>query len=152
MDRTKQDGQDVKTMTIFKLTSHVNGDFETVTATQRGGQILVELPGGASLARNIRQATKMAADALGPALERAGRSNSAWGLHVSAGGAAATFGKFPEGPGFPERIGRPARPSEPVSRIFNEWEHHDGTPLGALHAAIKIIEIYVERRPETVAA
>lgn len=139
-------------MTIFKLTSHVNGDFETVTATQRGRQIMVELPGGTSIARNVRQATKLAADALGPALERAGRTNSAWGLHVSAGGAAATFGKFPEDPGSPGRIGRPARPSEPVARIFNEWEHHDGTSLGALDAAIKIIEIYVERRPEMAAA
>lgn len=61
-------------MTIFTLTSHVNGNFETVSATQRGRQIVVELPGGTSIARNVRQATELAADALGPALERAGRN------------------------------------------------------------------------------
>lgn len=139
-------------MTIFTLTSHVNGSFETVTATRRGAQIVVETRGGPALARNVRQATKLAAEALGPALERAGRTGSAWGLYVSVGGAAAIFGTFPEDPLSPGLTGRPGRPSAPVVQIFNEWERHDGTPLGALDAALKIIEIYAERRPERAAA
>jgi hypothetical protein len=138
-------------MTIFTLTSHVNGTFETVTATRRGAQIVVDTRGGPTPARNVRHATKLAAETLGPALERAGRTDSAWGLYVNAG-ASATFGRFPENPLSPTLTGPPARPSEPIVQIFNEWERHDGTPLGALDAALKIIEIYAERRPERAAA
>lgn len=138
-------------MTIFTLTSHVNGSFETVTATRRGAQIVVEARGGPALARNVRHATKLAAETLGPALERAGKTGSAWGLYVDAG-ASATFGRFPEDPLSPTLTGPPARPSEPIVQIFNEWERHDGTPLGALDAALKIVQIYAERRPERAAA
>lgn len=139
-------------MTIFTLTSHVNGSFETVTATRRGAQIVVETRGGPALARNVRQASRVAADALGPALERAGRTDSAWGLYVNVAGAAAIFGKFPEEPMSPSLTGPRARPSDPIVHIFNEWKRHDGTPLGALNAALKIIEIYAEQRPERAAA
>lgn len=139
-------------MTIFTLTSHVNGNFETVTATRRGAQIVVETRGGPALARNVRQATRLAAEALGPALERAGRTDSAWGLHVSVADAAAIFGEFPEKPMSPSLTGPRARPSEPIARIFHEWKRHDGTPLGALDAALKIVQIYAEQRPERAAA
>jgi hypothetical protein len=148
---TKHDDQDGNGMTIFTLTSHVNGSFETVTATRRGAQIVVDTRGAPALARNVRQATRLAAEALGPALERAGRSGSIWGLYVDAG-ASATFGRFPEDPLSPSPTGPPARPSEPIVQIFNEWKRHDGTPLGALDAALKIIEIYADRRPERTAA
>jgi hypothetical protein len=139
-------------MTIFTLTSHVNGSFETVTATRRGAQIVVDTRGGPALARNVRQATRLAVDALGPALGRAGRTGSIWGLYVNVADAAAIFGEFPEEPTSPRLTGPQARPSEPIVQIFNEWKRHDGTPLGALDAAFKIIEIYAERRPERAAA
>jgi hypothetical protein len=139
-------------MTIFTLTSHVNGSFETVTATRRDAQIVIETRGGPALVRNVQQATRLAAEALGPALERAGRTASAWGLHVSVADAAAIFGKFPEEPMSPSLTGPQARPSEPIARIFNEWKRHDGTPLGALDAALKIVQFYAERRPERAAA
>jgi hypothetical protein len=139
-------------MSIFTLTSHVNGDFDTVTAARRGRQIVVTTPSSTSLAGSTSQATKLAAEALGPAFERAGKTSSEWGLHVGVGGYAALFGRFPEGAASPQRTGPLAKPSEPIAHIFNEWKRHDGTPLGALNAALKIVEIYAERRPERAVA
>jgi hypothetical protein len=139
-------------MMIFTLTSHVNGDFATVTSARRGRQIVVTTPAGTSLARNVNQATRFAAEALGPGFERAGKTNSKWGLHVGVGGYAALFGRFPEGAASPQLTGPQAKSSEPIAHIFNEWKCHDGTPLGALNAALKIVEIYAERQSERAAA
>jgi hypothetical protein len=139
-------------MAIFTLTRHVNGDFDTVAAVRRGRQIVVTTPVSTSLTRNTSQATRLAAEALGPAFERAGKTSSEWGLHVAIGGYAALFGRFPERAASPHLTGPVAKPSEPIAHIFNEWKRHDGTPLGALNAALKIVEIYAERRPERAVA
>jgi hypothetical protein len=139
-------------MTIFTLTSHVNGDFAVVAAVRRGRQIVVTTPAGTSLARNVHQAVRLTAEALGPALERAGKTSSEWGLHVSAAGCAALFGRFPEAAASPQLTGPQAKPSEPIAHIFKEWKRHDGTPLGALDAALKVVEFYVDRQPERAVA
>lgn len=139
-------------MTIFTLTSHVNGDFAAVTAVRRGQQIVVTTPDGTSLARNVSQVIRFATEALGPVLERAGRTSSEWGLHVSVAGYAALFGRFPAGAASPQLTGPQAKPSEPIAHIFNEWKRHDGTPLGVLNAAFKIVEIYAERQSERAVA
>lgn len=139
-------------MTIFTLTAHTNGQFTTVAATRQGWQILVETPEHSTLVRSVRQAIKLAAEILGPDLERAEKTGSEWGLYVSVGGMAAQFGRFPPGPASPQLSGRQARPSEPLAQIFRQWKRSGESPTGALNAALKIIEIYAERRPESVAA
>jgi|SRR6187399_2595551 len=139
-------------MTIFTLTSHVNGDFAVVTSARRGRQIVVTTPVGTSLAGNVHQAVRLAAAALGPALERAGKTSSEWGLHVSVAGYAALFGRFPEAAASPQLTGPQAMPSEPIAHVFKEWKRHDGTPLGALDAALKVVEIYADKQPERAAA
>lgn len=139
-------------MTIFTLTSHVNGDFAAVTAARRGRQIVVTTPVGTSLARNVTQAVRLAAEVLGPALERAGKTSSEWGLYVSVAGYSALFGRFPAGAASPQLTGPYAKPSEPIAHVFKEWKRNDGSPLGALNAAFKVVEIYAERQPERAAA
>lgn len=139
-------------MKIFTLISHVNGQLSEVSADRRRRQLVVTIPTGTALARNMHQASRLAAEALGPDLERASRTGSKWALYVSVGSFAATFGRFPEGPASPQLTGPPARSSEPIARIHSEWERNDGSPLGALDAALKIVEIYAERRPEGAAA
>lgn len=131
---------------LFTLTTQINGDFTTVTAERSGRAIAVQTPRGVSPVRNINQATKIAADLLGPLLEPAGRMGAEWGLYVAVeGGAAALFGRFPPELASPELTGPPAKPADPVAQIFRHWERRDGTPLGALEAALKIIEIYTSR-------
>ena len=137
---------------IFTLTANLNGDFTVVTARRSGRAIAVEGRAGTNLARNINQATRIAASILGPILEQADRTAAKWGLFVAVeGGGSALFGEFPPSPASPTLTGPPAKPSAPIAQIFRLWQR-DGSALGALDAALKIIEIYAERRPQRAAA
>jgi hypothetical protein len=137
---------------LFTLTAHVNAEFTTITADRHGRAIAVEGPGGTSAARNVNQATRIAAGILGPILERADRTGAKWGLFVIVeGGGSALFGEFPPTPGSPTLSGPPAKPSAPIAQIFRHWQR-DRTALGALDAAIKIIEIYTHRPAGRAAA
>jgi len=145
--RTPQDGK-----MILTLTANLNGDLQIVAARRSGRAIAVESPAGTSSARNINQATRIAASILGPTLEQADRTGAKWGLFVSVEGAgSALFGEFPPGPASPTLTGPPAKPSAPIAQVFRQWQR-DGSALGALDAALKIIEIYAERRPQRAVA
>ena len=107
---------------------------------------------GTAFVRNLNEATRIAARVLGPALERAQRTGAAWGLYVSAGEASALFGAWAPAPASsPQVAGPQPNPSTPIARIYDHWRHRDGSPLGALEAAAKIIAIYAERRPQAAA-
>jgi hypothetical protein len=137
---------------IFTLTANLNGDFTIVTARRSGRAVAVEGPAGTSLAPSINQASRLAASIIGPNLERADRTDARWGLFVSVGGGwSALFGEFPPGSASPVLTGPPAKPSAPIAQIFRQWQQ-DGSALGALDAALKVIEVYTERRPQRAAA
>lgn len=131
-------------MTGFTLVVHLNGAEHTVTAERRGPAFVVLSDSGSAAARSLHRAIKIAAEIAGPYLERARSSGAAWGLYVAAGDAQARFGTWPPTVG-PQIAAPRSNPSSPVARIHDHWMRRDGTPLGALDAAVKIIEIYSAR-------
>lgn len=136
---------------LFNLTAHTNGEFVSVAA-ERSGRMIVLRGAGSALARNLNQATKAAAEILGPMLADADRTGKKWGLHVAVeSGAAAVFGEFPPEPASPQLHGPEAKPSDAVARIHRQWAR-DGSAVAALDAAIKIIDTYVGRRRRRQAA
>ena len=138
---------------MFALICNHNGELTSVTAEQRGRAIAVNISGGGTiLARSLSEATRKAADLIAPHLDRARRTEAEWGLYVSAGDVSALFGEFPPDPVTPTITGPPAKRSSEVARIHDQWAHRDGSPLGALDAAIKIIQIYAERSTHRRAA
>lgn len=133
-------------MSLFNLRAQVNGREQIVAATRSRQGISIETPGGHQVVRNVGAATRVAAEVLGPALDRAQRSNSMWGLYVEAGEVRALFGEWPPGDdSAPQLHGKRSSPATELSRIYDSWQRRDGTPVGALDAAAKIIEAYSKR-------
>ena len=131
-------------MSGFQLLVHLNGEEHSVNVEPRASGYVVIGEGGSTLARNLRQATKAAAEIVGPILERTRSTGAAWGLYVKVGDAAARFGTWP--PTVGPQVNAPInQPPSHVSRIWDHWANRDGTPLGALDAAIKIIDHYSAR-------
>lgn len=127
-------------MGVFSLTSQVLGDEHAVSAEWRGPAIAVVSEEGVTMARNLNDATRVAARILGPGLERAGRTKAPWGLHVEVAGNQAVYGEWPLLPG---PVRRDPRPS-PLTRIRAQWKEGD-SPLEALDNAIRIIHALAER-------
>ncbi len=132
-------------MATFELRTQSNGIETTVKAFGRSGRYVIETPTGPVQAPALADALRRAAEHIGPVLARAARTDSAWGLYVTAGGAHALFGEWIPADTRPQFVGDPPTRKTKVSRIYYEWKNHDGTPIGALEAAVKIIELYAER-------
>jgi hypothetical protein len=140
-------------MSLFSISGHVNGQLMSVSGQRSGGGIALLLGGRPVAAASLDAALRLVAQELGPQLERAQRTSSAWGVYVAAGTASALFGDpWPLGQPTPAITGPPPKRSAPVARIHDAWRNRDGSPLGALEAALKIIEAYAERGPQAAAA
>jgi hypothetical protein len=129
----------------FTLRAHVNGIQTTVTARGVRGHYVVESPSGSVQVRGLGSAARRASQEVGPVLARAQSTGSRWGLYVAAGGAEALFGEWTPAENPPHIQGDPRDHVSDIARIHDEWSRLDGSPRGALDAAVRIIEIYTER-------
>lgn len=127
-------------MRVFSLISQILGEQHAVSAEWRGRAIAVTSQGGVIMARNVNDASRVAAQILGPDLERAGKNKAPWGLHVEVAGNQAVYGEWPLLPGPAPRDSRPS----PLSRIRAQWKEGD-SPLEALDNAPRIIHAFAER-------
>ena len=128
-------------MSVFSLTSQILGEERGVTAEWRGRALAVISDQGVTHARSVNDATRVAAQILGPGLERAGKKKLPWGLHVDVAGMQAVYGDWPL---LQVPVRRDPRPT-PLSRIRAQWKEGD-SPLEALDNAIRIIHAFAERR------
>ncbi len=138
-------------MSHFILRAHVNAVEISVRGEHRPGGWMLTTPGGPTRARSLADAIRKAAAVIGPKLQKAQATSSVWGLHIAAGGAEALFGEWMPVEARPEFVPDPPTRKSEIQRIYAEWQRHDGSPLGALEAASKIIEIYAEH-PQAMAA
>jgi len=128
-------------MSIFSLDADVCGVKHRVSAESTAAGIVLMSPTGQQRARSLGEAVRLAAREIGLFLQRAENQSVPWGLHVSAGQAAAVYGCWPPLMG-PPVDARP-RPSL-IARIRRLWRDGDG-PIAALDNACKIIDAYTAR-------
>ena len=133
-------------MQVFRLTSQILGEEHPVTAEWRSRAVAVTSEADVTMARNVNDATRVAAHILGPGLERAGKKKLPWGFSVEVAGSQAVYGDWPL---LPVPVPRDPRPT-PLSRIRAQWKEGD-SPLEALDNAIRIIHAFAER-PRRAAA
>jgi hypothetical protein len=132
-------------MHSFELRAHINGIETSASARGARGSYVVETSDGPVQVRGLSAAVRRAAQDVGPIMARAQISGSCWGLYVTAGGAAALFGEWTPVESPPHVHGDPRDHASDIARIHDEWRNRDGSPRGALNAAIRIVEIYTER-------
>ena len=132
-------------MHTFTLRAQVNGIETMVSSGGARGHYVVETAGSRVQARSLGAAVRRAAQAIGPVLAKAQADGSKWGLYVAAGGAQALFGEWTLAANPPQIQGDPRDHKSDIARIHDEWLNRDGSPGGALDAAVRIIEIYTER-------
>jgi hypothetical protein len=108
------------------------------------GVLLVRSEGLTNRARDLSQAIRIAAAAVGPLMERGDRLGEGWGLMVATGAVSVAYGSWPTGP--------PRNPSEApegLQAILNQYRSGDGA-RAALQNAIKVIEAFAEYRPRRI--
>jgi hypothetical protein len=132
-------------MNTFMLRAHINGIETEVNARSVRGRYVIDTQGGQVQVRTLGAAARRAAAGLGPILAKAQATSSRWGLYVVAGGAQALFGEWSPVENPPHIQGDPRNRTSDIARIHDEWRNHDGSPRGALDAAMRIVEIYTER-------
>lgn len=123
-------------MSLFALKIQVGGSEHEVHAEHRGRAIAVITESGTVIAHGIGEATRTAAQGLGPHAERADRQGLPWGLYVEVGRNQAVYGDWPLLPGPPDNVKR--KPSV-LSRVRSLWHDGDGA-REALRNAVKIID------------
>ena len=138
-------------MSQFTFRVHINGVETSVTAQRWGRGWVVRSDGSPTQARSQAEAIRRASEVVGPVLAKAQSSGAVWGLAVSVGGAEALFGEWIPVEAVPSFVPDPPTRKSQIQRIYQHWQRHDGSPLGALEAACKIVEIYIDR-PQSKAA
>lgn len=129
---------------IFELRAQFINQRADVRVEQAHGVLIVRSGGLTHRARDLSQAIRIAAAAVGPLMERGDRLGEGWGLMVVAGLASVAYGNWPSGPPGDPRRGPPG-----LDAILRQYRPGDGA-RGALQNAIKVIEAFAEYRPRRI--
>jgi len=133
----------------FELKAHFLGTRRSVSAEPDGLGWLVQTESGQRRASSLEQAIRIAEQHVGELLRRVG-NKPGWGLRVSAGNVAASYGDpDPLEVSFPG--GGQADPDSLVARIYATWNPGSG-PAAALQNALKIVRAYLGRSGRSKAA
>ena len=108
------------------------------------GVFLVRSEGLTHRARDLSQAIRIAADAVGTLMERGDRLGEGWGLMVTVGAVSVAYGSWPTGP--PRD---PGEAPEGLQAILSQYRLGDGA-RAALQNAIRVVEAFAEYRPRQI--
>lgn len=129
---------------IFELQAQFVGQRAGASVESEPGVFLVHSEGLTHRARDLSQAIRIAAAAVGTLMERGDRFGEGWGLMVAAGGVSVAYGSWPTGP--PRDA---SEAPEGLRAILDQYRSGDGA-RAALQNAIKVIEAFAENRPRRV--
>ena len=127
-------------------------EFQAQFIDQRAGASVELAPSGFMVrsggfthrARDLSQAIRIAAEAVGILMERGDRLGEGWGLMVAAGAVSVAYGSWPTGP--PRD---PGDAPEGLRMILSQYRSGDGA-RAALQNAIKVVEAFAEYPPHQV--
>jgi len=129
---------------IFELQAQFISQRAGVSVESGPGVLLVRSEGLTHRARDLSQAIRIAAAAVGTLMERGDRLGEGWGLMVAAGAVSVAYGSWPAGP--PRD---PGEAPEDLQAILSQYRSGDGA-RAALQNAIKVVEAFAEYRPSQV--
>lgn len=129
---------------IFELRAQFIDQRADARVEQGPGALVVRSGRLTHRARDLSQAIRIAAAAIGPLMERGDRLGEGWGLMIAAGPASVAYGNWPSGP-----PGDPRRGPSGLDAILRQYRSGDGA-RGALQNAIKVIEAFAEYRPRRI--